>query len=344
MSDWFPVPSVAEERAHAMGTATAWRYNKMMLRAVYSVLATIAVLAMFGFLAIVIHPARGLLTAAIAMGVSENLIRKHRFFGTGLESSLWICGLFAFICGLPSQGKVEAILVFAVAAALSGWRMRSATFGVLAAILVVVYIAAKWDHNLVLTMTSASVIAVAAALAMLRIGQRPSTERLFAGLVLAMPVAGYLTTIGLRIFHTGFPTDVPVALVLAATALLLLIAGIVRRDRAILVSAVLSIALAIVEVRDLIEYPGEVKLIGAGILVIAIAAALARALRNATRGFVVTPVRSTAYEEAMQIGGIISVAPHGSAPASHPHSGPELADSAGPTDKSYGGGGAGGRF
>jgi hypothetical protein len=344
MNRWFPGPSVAEERAHAMHGATPWRYNKTGLRIVYSVLAVIAVAALFGFMAIVFHPARGLFTAAIAIGISENLIRKHHFFGTGLEASLWICGLFAFLFGLPSQGKVEALLVFAAASALAGWRMRGAFLGVLAAILVVVYIAAKWDHNLVLTMASASIIAVVAALAMLRVWPRPSTERLFAGLVLAMPVAGYLSTIGLRMFHTGFPTDVPVALVLAATGLVLLPLGIARRDRAMLVSAVFSIALAVVEVRELIDYPGETKLIGAGILAIAIVAVLARALRNATRGFVVTPVRSGAYEEAMQIGGIISVAPHGSAPASHPHTGPELADSAGPTDKSYGGGGAGGGF
>lgn len=344
MNDWFPGPSVAEERAHAMKVATPWRYNRTGLRVVYAILAAIAVLALFGFVAIIATPARGVFTATIAIGVSERLIRKHHFFGTGLETSLWICGLFAFLFGLPSRGKVEAIVAFAAMSVLAGWRMRSAFLGVLAAILVVVYLAAKWDRAFLLVITAACLIAIAAALAMLRIWQRPSTERLFAGLVLTMPVAGYLATVGQRIFHTGFPTDVPVALVLAATALLLLIAGIARRDRAILVSSVFSIALAVVEVRDLIAYPAEAKLIAAGVLLIAVAAVLARALRNATRGFVVTPVPSGAYEEAMQIGGIISVAPHGSAPASHPHSGPELADSAGPTDKSYGGGGAGGGF
>ncbi|MGH9422247.1 MAG: hypothetical protein ACRD3J_19880 [Thermoanaerobaculia bacterium] len=344
MSDWFPIPSVADERAHAMGTSTPWRYNKTMLRVVYSVLAAIATLAMFGFVAIVFHQVKGLVTAAVAIGVSESLIRKHRFFGTGLESSLWICGLFAFIFGLPSQGKVEAILVFAVAAALAGLRMRNAVFGVLSSILVIAYIAAKWDRDALPTIIVACVMAIAAAIAMRRHWLRPSTERLFAGLVLSMPVAGYLGTVVQNIFRSKPPANVPVAIMLAATALLLLIAGIASRDRAILVSAVFSLGLAIVEVRDLIDYPGEVKLIGAGILMIAIAAVLARALRNATRGFVVTPVPVGGYEEAMQIGGIISVAPHGSAPASHPHSGPELADSAGPTDKSYGGGGAGGGF
>jgi MFS family permease len=344
MNGWFPIPSVAEERAHAIGAPTAWRYNKTMLRIVYSVLAAVAVLALFGFVAIVFHVVRGVVTAAVAIGVSESLIRKHRFFGTGLESSLWLCGVFAFIFGLPSQGKVEAILVFALAAALSGWRMRNAVFGVLSAILIVAYIAAKWDPEPVPTIAAACVIAVAAAIAMRRRWSRPSTERLFAGLVLSMPVAGYLGTVVQNIFRSNPPANVSVAIILAATALVLLIAGIASRDRAILVSAFFSIVLAIVEVRDLINYPSEAKLIGAGILMIAIAAVLARALRNATRGFVVTPVRVGGYDEAMQIGGIISVAPHGSAPASQHHSGPELADSAGPTDKSYGGGGAGGGF
>jgi len=63
-----------------------------------------------------------------------------------------------------------------------------------------------------------------------------------------------------------------------------------------------------------------------------IAATLGRALRNATRGFVVTPVKSSGYEKRCRFGGIISVARHGSAPASHPHTGPDLADSSGPTE------------
>ena len=341
MSDWFPAPSVAEERAHALHGDTRWRYNGTLLSIVFSVLAALAVMAAFGLFHLLRIP-RGVLSATLAIATAEWLIRKYRFFGTGLESSLWLCGLFAFIFGLPSKGKVEALLVFAAAAAMAGWRMRSAFCGALAAVLIVAYIAAKWD-SLALTASVAALIAIAATLALRQIWQRPSTERLFAGLALVIPVAGYVATLVQRIFKSGkFPTSVPVAIVLAATAVVLLIAGIAWRDRILLISGTLCCALAAIELRDVIAAPAEAKLIAAGAIVVIIAISISRALRNATRGFVVTPVRAAAYDEAIQIAGIISLAPHGHAPPQD--SGPDLADSTSPTDKSFGGAGAGGGF
>ena len=347
--NWFPGPSASEERAQALLLRTPavkvegpWRHNGVLLRLVFSLMALIAVAALFGFFTL-IHLPKGWLTAALAIGAAELLIREHRFFRTGLESALWLGGTFAFICGLPSSGKVEAILVFAAAAALSGWRMRNAFFGVLAAVLVIAYVAAKWDHAPALTLIVASLIALVGALARCRVWQRPSNDQLFGGLVLALPAAGYLATVVQRIFRTSASPDFPVAAILAVTALLLFALGVLWRDRLVLLSTALTTAMAGIELRELFNYPTEAKLIVAGTVLIAIAAILGRALRNATQGFVVTPVRVGAYEEAMQIGGIIAVAPHGTA-ATHEHTGPDLTDSAGPTDKSYGGGGAGGGF
>jgi len=349
MSEWFPGPSVAEERAEevrrllpGIKIETPWKHYGMLLRIVFTIFAAIAVSSMFGFVSLLLLP-KGWLTMAAAIGAAEWLIRKQHFFRTGIESGLWICGTFAFIFGLPSSGKVEAILVFAAAAALSGWRMRNTFFGVVATILVIAYIAAKWDHQPLPALLVASAIAIAAAFALRRIWQRPSTQQLFAGLALAMPVTGYLGTVIQGIFRSSVPTNIAVALILLTTAIVLVACGIAWRDRVLLVSGALSTACAAIELRAFFDYPTEVKLIAAGVLVAAVAVVLSRALRNATRGFVVTPVRVSAYDEAMQIGGIISVAPHGT-PASHQHTGPELSDSGGPTDKSYGGGGAGGGF
>ncbi|TMK24309.1 MAG: hypothetical protein E6G62_08615 [Actinobacteria bacterium] len=306
--------------------ATPWKHNGLLLRIVFTVLAAIAVAAAFGFFALLLLP-KGILTAILAIGASEWLIRKHRFFRTGVESALWLFGTFA------------SILVFAAAAALSGWRMRNEFFGVLAAILAVVYIAAKWTH--ILAIGIAVLIAIASAFALRRLWQRPSNERLFAGLVLTMPVIGYLSTLFTR---SGTSMDVPIAGILGITAAILLAAGIAWRDRVLLISATLSIAFAAIELRDLFHYPAEAKLIFAGVLVIAIAVTLERALRRKTRGLVVTVVATNPYDEAMQIGGIVAVAPHGSAPAEHGHTGPVLDDSASPTDKSFGGAGAGGGY
>src|SRR4051794_36971464 len=346
---WPTGPSIAEERAEAVRKlvpsqpATGWKHNGLLLRIVFTVLAAIAVSAAFGFFALLSLP-KGILTALLAIAAAEWMISEHRFFRTGLESSFWLCGTFAFIFGLPSQGKVEAILVFAAAAALSGWRMRNEFFGALAAILVVVYIAAKWEHTPILAMTVAALIAIASAFALRRVWQRPSNERLFAGFVLTMPLTGFLCTVVLRAFKTGFPMLLEVAAILGITAIVMLIAGIVWRDRVLLISAAISIACAAIELRQLFDYPAEAKLIGAGIAVIAIAVTLERVLRRKTRGLVVTVVATNPYDEAMQLGGILTVAPHGSAPAEHAHTGPVLDDSASATDKSFGGAGAGGGY
>lgn len=348
MKNWPTGPSIAEERAEALHRivpsqpAPPWKHNGLLLRIVFTVLAAIAVSAAFGFFTL-LHLPKGILTAMLAIGVAEWLIKEHRFFRTGVESSLWLCGTFAFIFGLPSQGKVEAILVFAAAAALSGWRMRNAFFGVFAAILVVAYVAAKWNHAPILSMAAAALIAIPSAFALRRVWQRPSNERLFAGLALAMPVAGYLCTVFTRLFR-AFVMDVQVAAILGITAAILLVAGIAWRDRVLLISATLSITCAVIELRQLFDYPAEAKLIGAGIAVIAIALTLERALRRKTRGLVVTAVAANPYDEAMQIGGVLTVAPHASAPAEHAHTGPVLDDSTSATDKSFGGAGAGGGY
>jgi hypothetical protein len=345
---WFPAPSVAEERTealrhlHAAGVpATPWRHNGLLLRVVFSVLTIVALAALFGFLAVFSLP-KFWFTAAAALGTAEWLIRKQNFFKTGVESTLWICGMFALIGTLPSSGKVEAILVFALAAALSGWRLRDAFFGVCAAILVIAYVAAKWD-SVPLTMMAAALCAIVAAAALRRMWQRPSTNALYAGLVLAMPVTGYVATIARRVFHT-FVSSMTVAVILAATSIALLAMGYLWRDRVLLVSGTISIILAAVELQDRLGIAMEAKLIVGGLAFIAVAASFSRALRGAVHGFVIKPVRTSPYDEAMQIGGILHVATRAAPAAAHDAGGPQLADSASATDKSFGGAGAGGEF
>jgi hypothetical protein len=146
------------------------------------------------------------------------------------------------------------------------------------------------------------------------------------------------------IFLRDFGTDLQIAAIAGVTAAILFAAGIAWRDRVLLISGTLSIACAAIELRQFFDYPIEAKFIGAGVVVIAIAVTVERALRGKTRGFVVTAVVTNPYDEAMQIGGIIALAPHGSVPAEHAHTGPVLDDSTSATDKSFGGAGAGGGY
>ena len=162
-------PGVADERAlelRARGfdapLAVAWRRNSLGLSIVFFVLTAIAVLATFGFFKLIDLPGAGFITAAICLALAEWLIRTRSFFGTGIESALWLGGLFAFIFGLPGEGRTEVVLLFAAASAIAGWRVRNALFGGLAMALVIGYFIAK-NQNVVAILTAIVVTLLAVA-------------------------------------------------------------------------------------------------------------------------------------------------------------------------------------
>src|SRR6266540_1887754 len=130
------LPTPEEERANA------WRRMSLVAQIVFFVLTIVAIAAAYGFLTL-LHLPPGWILAIVCIVLAEFLIQRHRFWRTGVESALWIGGLYAFIFSLPSSGKPEAILVFVAAAAIAGWRVRNALFGVLALVLATVYLMAK---------------------------------------------------------------------------------------------------------------------------------------------------------------------------------------------------------
>lgn len=349
-----PQPSAADERAEALRSrARAWMHDKLIseaqqqaidsrsrtqwrrigliLHIVFFVLALNVLGAIFGFSALMNLP-KGIITAVIAIGVAEVLIRGEKFFYTGIESALWIGGLFGFIFGLPSQGKVEALLVFAAAAAIAGWRVLHPLFGGLAFMLVGAYIGAKinsWWPALLFC----AVITIAALLVLGRRIERPSSEQLFDVLLLAMPLTGYVAA---RIRSSDNTTNAGLAIVMLALSAALLFVGVKRRGRFELLAGSLALVLAVFELQLSLEWERETRLIAAGIALVAIASILSRLLRGRTLGFVVTPTALTRYDEAMQIGGTIAIAPSHEAPAAA--SGRESGGG------SFGGAGASGDF
>jgi len=113
--------------------------------------------------------------------------------------------------------------------------------------------------------------------------------------------------------------------------------AIKRRDRATMISAAISLAIAIVEARDLFYATLEARLMIAGALLITVAAIVARVLRGKTAGFVATPSSMTRYDEAMQLAGAFSMAHAGS---QHAAAAPERESGGG----SFGGAGASGDY
>lgn len=302
---------------------SSWRQNGPVLSFVFFVLTGIGVAALFGLFSLG-EFAEGWITSAICIALAEYLIRRHRFFGTGVESALWIGGLFAMIFGFPGQAKPEALLLFAAAAAVAGLRTRNGWFGAISSAFVIGYFA---DRHLELWAVVISLLMAVVCLCLLaRIWQRPSTERLFVLVLLSAPVVGAIV---------GFRHLSPIwALVYLAFAAACFGVGMVLRHHAALLAGLVGIALAAIAARDVLPWAVEWQLIAAGAVLIAIVTILSGVLRGRTSGIVSTPVDLTPYDEALQIGATITLTPASPAPA------PSRRESGG----SFGGAGATGEF
>lgn len=263
----------------------------------FFVLTAVAVQAFYAFCRLLLLP-QGWLTLGIALATAEWLIRKKRFWRTGVESALWIGGLVAFIFSLPSSGKPEAILVFVAAFAIAGWRLRNAAFGTVAVLLVFVYVGVKdWDW---VALIAGIVVAMIAAAATVRVWRRVSNELLAGAIAVIVPVAAYAA----YAFAKNH-SEIGVVLLFAMVAIFDLAVGVTYRVRAPLIASVVCVAIACIEARDFIRIALEAKLIIAGAVMLATAAALMRRLRNRTTGIVVTPVEQTELREALQIGAML---------------------------------------
>lgn len=300
-------PDFAQERAMEMrhhfakvpairAVEPGWNSSSPIAAVVFFVLTCCAISAFFGLLALLTMP-KGVITAALCIGLAEYLIRKKKMFGTGIESALWIGGLFAFIAGLPSEGKIEALLVFAAAAAIAGVRMRNALFGSLAGILVVVYMVMKgeqlhhrpdsfWTGG---AAAMAIVVAVLAGLALTRTWRRPSTEALFSTLAVTMTATAYVV---LKIESGSIHVDPIVATGFCALAIAFFAAGIAVRHHVLLLCGAIAMACAAFELQDLVHWSWEWKVVAAGVVMFATGAGISRFLRGRSEGFVVTETDS----------------------------------------------------
>ena len=328
--------STEEREALRQRSATSWRRYGTAVSVVFFALTALGVTAMFG-LCDLLHVPKGVITASLSIVAAELLIRKARFFGTGIESALWLGGLLAVIFDLPSSGRPEAVLVFAAAFAMAGLRVRNALMETVAVILLVVYSGLK-SPSLWLPLLVGAGIAIVAAVALQRSWQRLSSEHFLAALVVAMPATGYVVG---AIAGKRFEGLHPQGASIAVTAMLLMIAAVLfafavrGKDRVLLVGGFSPLLLAAVENWQRIAWSVEVKCMAAGVILAALGVVLSRVLRARTEGFVATPVDSTSYGELAQIGGALLVA--------HPSAtddGPAFTRGGG----GFGGGGASGDY
>jgi len=273
-------PTPEEERANA------WRRMSLIAQIVFFVLTIAAIAIFYGFLSLLGLPTWLVAVAAIPLG--EFLIRRSHFWRTGVESALWIGGLYAIVFSLPHSGRIEALLVLAMPAAIAGWRVRNALFGTLALVLITAYFAAH--HWPWFALFFALAVTLAAVFALTRTWQRPSTEFLWQVIVLVMPIAGYIAQLQER--HSVVMLYLGVAAVFAAV-------GIRVRIRVPLAAAVIAIAIAIINAH--LPWDVEVQLIVGGAVALGAAAAIMRALRRKDRGFVIGEPKQSDLQAALSV-------------------------------------------
>lgn len=295
-------------RARLHGTPAAaqlevpWRTNGIVAQCFFFVLSCIALGAFYGLMHILDVPRPGLVTGVAAIVLAEVLIARRWFF-TGVEAALWIGGVFALISELPSSGKPEAMLVLAAASAIAGARVRNPLFGAVAAVFVMLYFEKRFD----LGVLCAWVIALASCIALLRTWRRPTTEGLWIALALVLPVAGRFTA------DPHWRTVTIILYTIFGGAVLIL--AVTRRHHALFLSAMIALAIASADAVEQIQAPPEAKLAIAGAVLLGIAFAVSRTLRDRTYGFVLTPVALTPVDDAMELGATLTLQPAGPPPA-----------------------------
>ncbi|MDP9194037.1 MAG: hypothetical protein M3P06_20265 [Acidobacteriota bacterium] len=280
-----------------------WRANGVPGQIVFFALTCVAVGAFYAMLSALEIKREGLITGLAAIAIAEYLIGFRRWFFTGVEAALWGGGVLSLISELPSSGTPEAMLVLAAGAAIAGARVRNPLLGALAAIFVASYFEERFDIGVL----CALLIAMIACIALLRTWRRPTTEGLWITIALVLPVAG-------RFYADTSWRDTTIILY-AVFGIIALSLAIARRHHAFFLTAIIALVIACADLAKKVDAPDEVKLAVAGTLLLAIAFAISRALRDRTHHFVLTPIQLTPFDDAAEIAATLAAQPSAPAPA-----------------------------
>ena len=271
------------------------RTHKILLRATLFVLTIVGVVALYFFFDQIDVAYEGFATGVVAISLAEVLIRKWRWWWTGVEEALWIGGVYALIIELPSRGTPESLLVLAAGAALPGARVRNPLFGALAAGFVAAYFEERFDLGVI----AALVMALGAAFGLLRTWRRPSNEFLCIAIAIVLPVVGYAQA-------DANWRHATIALFFAF-GLVTLFLAIRHRHHALFLAGAIGIGVGSIELARTIELALEAKLAIAGALLLGGSWLASRALRDRTTGIVATPSKLTPFDDELEVAATISL-------------------------------------
>lgn len=298
--------------------------NGVLLQAVFFLLTCAALVAAGRMLELLEVSRQGLFIGPAALILAEYLIGARRWFHTGVESALWLCGTLALIGELPSSGTPEANLVIAAAIGLAGVRVRNPLFGAAAAVFVMIWAEERLDLGVI----CALLLGLAACIALLRTWRRPTTEWLWIAMALVMPIAG--RTEADEVWRTATIT------LYAIYAVVALWLALRRPHHALFLSAMVAGAISGTDLANLLTAPPELRFAFSGAMLLAAVFAITRILRDRTRGFVLTPATLTPYDDTLQTVATLTLQPTHDAPPA------DLQPAAG--GGSFGGAGASGDY
>lgn len=332
-----------------------WRGAGLMTRLAMFVLGVFIACSASGSVWM-LAPAGRLLATGVLLALSaEWLIARRHLAGAGIEEALALGGYlsltFSFADLLGQGGDARFALAAAIGFGAAGWRLRNPLCTTLMALSLSLCIAMALDGahrdwalpNTAVGAVASYTLAVAALLAGARVLQRPSTDRMLDWLVVVMPVAGYCWSAA----DAGAPLHradlaaagiarlcVPAAPLAFATVALA--TGLRRRTHAPLIAAMLCIACAAFELRELTGLSLTSRLLLWGCVLLLLAVALDRVLRTARRG--ITSQRLAADEGASDL------LPMAGAAMLGPQARVATADSFQGQGGGFGGGGASGQY
>lgn len=290
------VIDAAQEREIVGHFDQPWRTHGLLVQAVFFVLTCVAQAALYALLDTFDVPKPGLVLGVGAIAMAEHLIRRRRWFGTGVEAALWLGAMFALISELPRSGTPESSLVIAAAVAIAAYRVRNPFFGAGVAGVLVYYAEDRFDAGVVAALGFGAL----AMLALLRTWRRPSAETLWTCVAIILPLAGRLAADPYWIALT-----IPLYAVYGLVALFL---GVTRRHHALLLAAAAGLGIAAFDFANRIALPPEAKLTVGGLVLLLTSWGVSRALRERTAGLVVTQEKLTTLDDALEIAGALATA------------------------------------
>ncbi|MET0291086.1 MAG: hypothetical protein ABW136_01905 [Steroidobacteraceae bacterium] len=348
-------PTAQEERWLAVGDrhpalhdaaearAGGWKTASLLSRVLMFALGLLAASLIAGSLLWV--PARFITAGLVMIVAGEWLIRQRRLFAGGIEEALIVCGVLAIVAESMDAlgGSSTSLWAFGLSVAVlaAGLRLGNALFTTLAALGLSIAATSMDDHEVAGMLFCVSV-AIGALVLGARAWERPSHDRMLDGLVIAMPaaaqgwaIAAWSTPLRLATLSSN-PSALVAPLLALCFAIALIVIGVRRRSHAPLIGALIQLAFLAWALRELTGLPLQARMIGWGLVLLAIGLALDRGLRKPRGG--ITSARAEArsrIDDLAQIYGAAHVAPTDVAPASSGVEG---------QGGNFGGGGASGRF